>query len=288
MTTFVKSIVDNKTYDNDLKAFSGKYLKRMNVLIPFGDFGWDLLVFLSDRFYEKEIKKVFSFDHEDTEEDRFCRVEKVMKTLRRKPMTIDDINDYFTRSARQEKVKNDIEEKKKVTKKVESPEDDEDQDSRLSKLKPGECVIIKSAPDNYKCESDDDYIFIGSDKEEEEEENPEPEQESEDDTEVENERGFIPILIIPCPEFEIPLSDKSKYFREHYMRCDICEITNNNNRELSSILHKKETKILIKNVTTEDNELVNDSLEHYFSLKKLDPTKKINIISSRHTHKQQT
>lgn len=66
-------------------------------------------------------------------------------------------------------------------------------------------------------------------------------------------KGNIPILIVPCKEFELPEGDeeeiiknnktedeilKCKYIKKHYKNCKECDITNNNNFDFYYIMDK--------------------------------------------------
>jgi len=69
------------------------------------------------------------------------------------------------------------------------------------------------------------------------------------DSENDNIRiAMIPIMICPCVKFAIPdvknyykKEDREtivKYFKKHYLNCNDCDITNNNNKELSFYFEK--------------------------------------------------
>ena len=58
----------------------------------------------------------------------------------------------------------------------------------------------------------------------------------EDEISVTEIKGMIPIMIVPCKDFSLPKKKKEEYFRDHYKFCKKCDITNNNNLELCSVL----------------------------------------------------
>lgn len=88
----------------------------------------------------------------------------------------------------------------------------------------------------------------------------------------EDEHGFIPILIIPCDNFNLnilPSEGKKKYFIEHYKTCNNCDIINNNSIELTTIFDS--AKIEFITIKEQDNALLEIPLNYYYSLKKYDP-----------------
>ena len=47
--------------------------------------------------------------------------------------------------------------------------------------------------------------------------------------------GRIPIMIVPCKKFIWPKKNKREYFQKHYTTCNRCDVTNNNNMDISSL-----------------------------------------------------
>jgi hypothetical protein len=107
--------------------------------------------------------------------------------------------------------------------------------------------------------NDSDYAGESNEGDEEEEE------------EKEESDGMIPIMVIPCKGFKLPKKDdrKIKYFKEHYLTCNDCDITNNNNVELSVILEN--SCIEIVNVTKKKDPYYNSPIESYWGLEKYEP-----------------
>ena len=110
-----------------------------------------------------------------------------------------------------------------------------------------------------------------------------------------NSLGFIPILIVPCDDFCFPknnrdeeteeqisdeeteeqISDEGteeqikKYFIKHYKKCNKCIITNNNNRELCSIIDKATLDYV--EINEEESGYLDPPLESYWALEKHEP-----------------
>jgi hypothetical protein len=81
--------------------------------------------------------------------------------------------------------------------------------------------------------------------------------------------GYIPIIIVPCKEFKLPLKNRETYFVQHYKSCNNCDITNNNNRELCSVMDKAEIEFL--EIIEEKHAYFDPALDHYFGGKKFEP-----------------
>jgi hypothetical protein len=124
--------------------------------------------------------------------------------------------------------------------------------------------VIKLKPDSEDENSDDSDIFYKND-DNSEDDNDEDEEESDEG----DPNGYIPIMVIPCEEFSIPKKDKVEYFIEHYKKCNNCDITNNNNKELCSIIDNSTVEFFeLKN---EKHGYFNPALDSYFKLKKYQP-----------------
>jgi hypothetical protein len=91
---------------------------------------------------------------------------------------------------------------------------------------------------------------------------------SSDDIE-DDPNGYIPIIIVPCKEFKLPLKNRETYFVQHYKSCNNCDITNNNNRELCSVMDEAEIEFL--EIVTEKHGYFDPALDHYFGGKKFEP-----------------
>jgi hypothetical protein len=91
---------------------------------------------------------------------------------------------------------------------------------------------------------------------------------SSDDLE-DDPNGYIPIIIVPCEEFKLPLKNRETYFVQHYKSCNNCDITNNNNRELCSVMDKAEVEFL--EIVAEKHGYFDPALDHYFGGKKFEP-----------------
>jgi hypothetical protein len=85
---------------------------------------------------------------------------------------------------------------------------------------------------------------------------------------------MIPIIIIPCKNFEFPevknvyLEEKklTKYFRDHHIKCNECEITNNNNINLREILIYDKNYDLQCQMSNENDDEIDDELEYYYNI----------------------
>jgi hypothetical protein len=90
---------------------------------------------------------------------------------------------------------------------------------------------------------------------------------------------MIPIMIIPCKDFNFPevkntILEEIKltnYFKKHHIKCKNCEITNNNNINLREILlyHKKYE--IQYQISDEDDYELEEELENYYNLNAHDP-----------------
>ena len=122
--------------------------------------------------------------------------------------------------------------------------------------------------ENKDISSDDENKE--NEKNESDDENKENNNEKNNEEEIEN--GFIPIIIIPCKNLKIESiinKDRIKYFIEHYKICNECEVTNNNNRELCSIIN--EAKFEFIEIKKEKHGYFNPPLECYLNLEKYEP-----------------
>jgi hypothetical protein len=76
------------------------------------------------------------------------------------------------------------------------------------------------------------------------------------------EKGMIPIMIIPCPEFDIDIQkNKTKYFVDHYKKCYKCNVINNNNIELHTIIN--DCKFDFQEIKEVKNAYFNPPLDQY-------------------------
>jgi hypothetical protein len=113
------------------------------------------------------------------------------------------------------------------------------------------------------------------DSDEENEENEDKSNDPDSETE-QNESGHkIPVMISPCDDFECPENEKelSTYFYNHFLTCSKCDITNNNNTEISRIFTN--ARYTIFDVDGEDGEYEN-MLNSYYNSKKYKIDKKSN------------
>lgn len=92
-----------------------------------------------------------------------------------------------------------------------------------------------------------------------------------DDSEpiLDDPNGYIPIIIAPCENFKLPNKNRTIYFIKHFKACDKCDITNNNNRELCSIIDNATIELL--EITDEKHAYFDPALDSYFKLKKFEP-----------------
>ena len=81
--------------------------------------------------------------------------------------------------------------------------------------------------------------------------------------------GRIPIIVVPCEEFNLPKKKGEKYFVSHYKECKKCTTTNNNNKDIGSILDIAEIEI-IKIISTKDG-FFNPVLDDYYGLENHEP-----------------
>jgi hypothetical protein len=78
----------------------------------------------------------------------------------------------------------------------------------------------------------------------------------------EEEKGLIPIMIIPCSNFNIgQAKNKITYFVDHYKGCTKCEVTNNNKMELNSIINA--CNFEFHEIKEEKHAYFNPALEQY-------------------------
>jgi hypothetical protein len=137
---------------------------------------------------------------------------------------------------------NDIKEDSSDTISIESFSDD-----NLEKLEKNKKKNIKR---RYKKEDNQDDE---EDNQEYDEEDSGKENNSSNEYDDKKIKGNIPILIIPCRDFELPEGDdgeviinnktedeilKCKYIKKHYKTCKDCDVTNNNNFDFNYIMNK--------------------------------------------------
>ena len=120
---------------------------------------------------------------------------------------------------------------------------------------------------NNSDDEKDDYISESNKNIE----NDESDYELEED-EVDNSNMRIPIMLILCNRYINPKTvDKIKYFKEHFKKCKMCNITNNNNSELSTIIDSKDIYMINIDGETkeayENQDLYESALIAYHELK---------------------
>lgn len=123
----------------------------------------------------------------------------------------------------------------------------------------------ESSIDDNQSENESSTDDSGSDQSE----NESSSDDSDSDQSENNNRGFIPIMVIPCKNLKIEDMDKEnrgETFINHYQKCNQCEVTNNNNRELCSIIGK--AKIEFFELKTEKHAFFNPPLDCYFAMEK--------------------
>ena len=100
--------------------------------------------------------------------------------------------------------------------------------------------------------------------------NSDSETEEEEEMELDDDpNGYIPIMIVPCENFNLPDMNEEIYFVNHYKTCDKCDVTNNNNRELCSVLNAANVEFC--EITDEKHAYFDPALEAYYKLKKYEP-----------------
>jgi len=126
-------------------------------------------------------------------------------------------------------------------------------------------IEIDEHNDN-KSSSEEEIIESES---ESEEEVTESEEEQEEDANY-----YIPIMVIPCKGLQENMVKKRQnyqkrdYFIDHYYECNKCDVTNNNNRELTSVFSKDPSmEYLTILEDSEDNDILCDALTSYYALK---------------------
>lgn len=76
------------------------------------------------------------------------------------------------------------------------------------------------------------------------------------------EKGMIPIMIIPCADFNIDTQkNKTKYFVDHYKKCYKCNVINNNDIELHTIIN--DCKFDFQEIKEVKNAYFNPPLDQY-------------------------
>jgi len=78
-----------------------------------------------------------------------------------------------------------------------------------------------------------------------------------------NENGFIPVLLCPCAKFKLN-GDCVTEFKNHYLKCDKCDKTNQNNIEISDILNTR--KIIYEEICDDDD--IYEYLDYYLELRR--------------------
>jgi hypothetical protein len=76
-------------------------------------------------------------------------------------------------------------------------------------------------------------------------------------------------LINPCEDFIFPDKNKELYFVNHYKKCNKCDVTDNNDREICSIIDEAEIEYV--EITDETDGYFDPPLEAYWALEKYEP-----------------
>ncbi len=84
------------------------------------------------------------------------------------------------------------------------------------------------------------------------------------------ELGMIPVMMIPCPNFNIvDAKNNVQYFIDHYKSCNKCSYTNNNNIELGAVIDKSNFEY--HEITESFHEYFNSALDCYSLGQKYEP-----------------
>lgn len=132
------------------------------------------------------------------------------------------------------------------------------------KIRKGGAMIIK---DDEQQDNSNGHAEYETDNEENISD--ESDESNESDEDLNDVNGYIPILMIPCDDFKLPSTKILQYIVNHYKKCDICDITNNNNRELSSIIDN--AKIEYVEIIDEKSGYFDPVLDAYWGLYKYEP-----------------
>ena len=257
----IESIVEHlkteATGFKNIASFRSKFMKNDNTVIEMPLYGkriTDKLVQISEEENNKLIQSENSNSASD--EKNTIKLSKYVKNIAKKK-NIQIVEESDNEPEEQiVKSNNDNENSCENDNETLSESDDED----ISDLENKNNIFQKSPiKKNYHANDDDD--------DDDDDENIENSEDTQDKNEDSN--GFIPLLIIPCDLFKFPQTNKDKYFRDHYKNCNKCDITNNNNRELCSILDKATLQVI--EIKDEKHGYFNPALDAYFNLKKYEP-----------------
>jgi len=134
----------------------------------------------------------------------------------------------------------------------------------IKKLKKKNIIVDDNFEDNN--DNDDISLITTSDDSGSNEDNLSDNKTNDDN----NNNGFIPIMIVPCQNYDKKLLLKNKnYFVNHYKSCHKCDITNNNNIELGSIIDN--AKIETIEIKNDKHGYFNPVLDAYLKLQNYDP-----------------
>lgn len=90
------------------------------------------------------------------------------------------------------------------------------------------------------------------------------------ETSSEMEPGMVPIMLVPCSEFNIAdAKNKIQYFVDHYKSCNKCSYTNNNSIELGAVIDRSNFEF--HDVIEEKNGYFNPALDNYLLAQNYEP-----------------
>ena len=126
------------------------------------------------------------------------------------------------------------------------------------------CISIEDDNEESPTYSNNSSLFIKNNSEDDNDN-------ADDNINEGDDEGEIPILIVTCDEFKWPSSTKKciDYFIDHYKKCRNCEISDNNNMQISRILDNADIEYYVcKKIKDAYFEI---PLQYYHELLRHDP-----------------
>ena len=248
---FIKYLSSDATGFKNVTSFKQKYVGKQNALIEFELYGKKIMIQLLAADQEQIIKKKETEEEEEEKKKKEEEEEDVEEEEKEEEEEQEE--DVEEEEQEQEEEQEEEEEEVKVTKKS-------------SKSSKKNVTVLKETKKSGKKNN----IVVSK----------EGKKTSKKDTIKKEvnvvvpkdivEPGYVPIMIVPCSNFQFPKNNREKYFVTHYKTCKKCEVINNNeNTELIPILNQNNIEIF--ELTEDKHYYFEPALEAYFSLSNYEP-----------------
>lgn len=172
----------------------------------------------------------------------------------------EEIDRSYSSKTKQSKIeKKDAKEKKNYERSSDDEEiaDSEEEFSGVPEISSDADEDIDSEQDEEMNENVEERAFGLQSNDE----NEDHESDDSDESDEEPQDELIPIMWVPCSDFDLPEKNREKYLKEHYMKCKKCDRTNNNSIELSPYLEN--AMIDFEEINTKKDRLFENAMDAY-------------------------